>query len=248
MQLHRRVTTPGKGIIMDILDMILRIGLGLLLGAAIGFERQWRARTAGLRTNALVSLGATLFVLLGAYSFGGGDPTRVAAQIVSGIGFLGAGVIMKRGPSISGLNTAATLWASAAVGALAGTGSYLVAIAGTAAIILANTFLRPMGRLLDRGSSNVGREIPPVSYEFTVRCPEDAEATVRALVFDAVHRDEFTVQSVTSTDTDAGVVIVATLTSSSRDDRALERAIERVVHEPAVTAVQWSATNLEVAD
>lgn len=233
---------------MDILDMLLRIGLGLLLGAAVGFERQWRARTAGLRTNALVSLGAALFVMLSAYGFDGGDPTRVAAQVVSGIGFLGAGVIMKRGPSISGLNTAATIWASAAVGCLAGAGSYLLAIAGTAAIILANTFLRPLGRLLDRGPTRIGREIPPVSYEFTVRCPEDAEATVRALVFEAVHRDEFTVQSVTSTDTEAGVVIVATLTSVSRDDRALERAIERVVYEPAVTAVQWSARDLEVAD
>lgn len=233
---------------MDILDMLLRIGLGLLLGAAVGFERQWRARTAGLRTNALVSLGAALFVMLSAYGFDGGDPTRVAAQVVSGIGFLGAGVIMKRGPSISGLNTAATIWGSAAVGCLAGAGSYLLAIAGTAAIILANTFLRPLGRLLDRGPTRIGREIPPVSYEFTVRCPEDAEATVRALVFEAVHRDEFTVQSVTSTDTEAGVVIVATLTSVSRDDRALERAIERVVYEPAVTAVHWSARDLEVAD
>lgn len=233
---------------MDILDMLLRIGLGLLLGAAVGFERQWRARTAGLRTNALVSLGAALFVMLSAYGFDGGDPTRVAAQVVSGIGFLGAGVIMKRGPSISGLNTAATIWASAAVGCLAGAGSYLLAIAGTAAIILANTLLRPLGRLLDRGPTRIGREIPPVSYEFTVRCPEDAEATVRALVFEAVHRDEFTVQSVTSTDTEAGVVIVATLTSVSRDDRALERAIERVVYEPAVTAVHWSARDLEVAD
>lgn len=233
---------------MDLLDLTFRILLGLSLGAAIGFERQWRARTAGLRTNALVSLGATLFVVLGAHGFAGGDPTRVAAQVVSGIGFLGAGVIMKRGPSISGLNTAATLWASAAVGCLAGAGSPLIAAVGAASIILANTFFRPMGRLLDRGSSNVGREIPPVCYEFTVRCPEDAEATVRALVFDAVHRDEFTVQSVTSTDTDSGVVIVARLTSASRDDRALERAIARVVHEPAVTAVQWYATDLEVSD
>ena len=233
---------------MDILDMLLRIGLGLLLGAAVGFERQWRARTAGLRTNALVSLGAALFVMLSAYGFDSGDPTRVAAQVVSGIGFLGAGVIMKRGPSISGLNTAATIWASAAVGCLAGAGSYLLAIAGTAAVILANTFLRPLGRLLDRGPTRIGREIPPVSYEFTVRCPEDAETTVRALVFEAVHRDEFTVQSVTSTDTEAGVVIVATLTSVSRDDRALERAIERLVYEPAVTAVHWSARDLEAAD
>ena len=84
---------------MEIHVILVRIALGLVLGAAVGIERQWRARMAGLRTNALVSLGATLFVIMGAYGFQGpdADPTRVAAQIVSGIGFLGAGVIMKQG-------------------------------------------------------------------------------------------------------------------------------------------------------
>lgn len=109
---------------IDAIDIAIRIITGVGFGTLIGFERQWRARTAGVRTNALVSLGSTLYVIMGAYSFDGpgADPTRVAAQIVSGIGFLGAGVIMKQGASISGLNTAATLWASAAVGALAGEG------------------------------------------------------------------------------------------------------------------------------
>lgn len=235
---------------MEFTEMLLRVGVGLALGAAVGFERQWRARTAGLRTNALVSLGATLFVLMGSYSFDGpeADPTRVAAQVVSGIGFLGAGVIMKHGASITGLNTAATLWASAAVGMLAGSGQFLVAIVGTGAIILANTFLRPIGRLLDRGVLPAGRENPPVEYEFEVRCPQADEIAVRGLVFDAVHRPEFTVHSVTSTDVDGGVVILATLRAPERDDEALERAIERVVPEPAVTAVRWSARELVESD
>jgi putative Mg2+ transporter-C (MgtC) family protein len=96
------------------LEMILRIGTGVGLGTAIGLERQYRARMAGLCTNALVAVGATLFVLLSANGFGGGtaDPTRVAAQIVSGIGFLGAGVIMRDGLNVPGLDTAATLWCS----------------------------------------------------------------------------------------------------------------------------------------
>lgn len=228
--------------------MVARIALAVFLGACVGFERQWRARLAGLRTNALVSLGAALFVIMGAYSFGGGDPTRVAAQVVSGIGFLGAGVIMQRGGAISGLNTAATLWASAAVGTLVGAGSYVLALAGTVAIIVANTFLRPVGRMLDRGSSKAHREVLPVEYEFTVQCPEDAEARVRALVFDAVNSDEFTVHSIASTDSETGVTIVVIMSSPSRDDRALERAIERVVHEPAVTAINWTARELADID
>lgn len=99
---------------------------------------------------------------MGAYGFQGpdADPTRVAAQIVSGIGFLGAGVIMKQGASVTGLNTAATLWATAAVGALAGGGMYWVAVFGAGAIMLANTLLRPLGRMMDHQPARTGREEP----------------------------------------------------------------------------------------
>lgn len=232
---------------METFDLALRIFAGLGLGAAIGLERQWRARTAGLRTNALVSLGATLFVIMGAYSFDGmdADPTRVAAQIVSGIGFLGAGVIMKQGATISGLNTAATLWASAAVGALAGGGLFLVALGGTAAIMLANTLLRPVGRMMDRGHS-VGRELPPTLYTFEVGCPTEHEAAVRALVFESVQHPEFTVTSIFAEDLPEGrgVLISATITSAVRNDSELEVAISRVILEPAVTSVRWSAVEL----
>ncbi|WP_280314150.1 MgtC/SapB family protein, partial [Nocardia wallacei] len=121
---------------MTTFEMLARLATGVVLGVAIGLERQYRARMAGLRTNALVCAGATLFVLLSAHGFHGGtaDPTRVAAQIVSGIGFLGAGVIMREGASVRGLNTAATLWCSAAIGALAGAGMYGTAAAGTVAV------------------------------------------------------------------------------------------------------------------
>ena len=116
-----------------ILDCTVRIVLGTALGALIGLERQLRARSAGIRTNALVALGSTLFVLVSELAVAGGssgDPTRVAAQVASGIGFLGAGVILKHGASVSGLNTAATLWASAAVGTLTGSGDLVIAIIG----------------------------------------------------------------------------------------------------------------------
>jgi putative Mg2+ transporter-C (MgtC) family protein len=104
------VTDPGV-----ILDLTFRIFVAIALGAAIGLERQWRLRTAGIRTNALVSVGAALFVIVGAVGLGGpnADPTRVAAQVVSGIGFLGAGVILRDGFNIRGLTTAATLLCAA---------------------------------------------------------------------------------------------------------------------------------------
>jgi uncharacterized membrane protein YhiD involved in acid resistance len=143
--------TPG-------LDLLVRVGLATVLGVAIGIERQWRSRMAGLQTMALVSMGAALFLILGAYTFHRDvDPTRVAAQIVSGIGFLGAGVIMKQGLSVTGLNTAATLWATAAVGALAGAWMWREAIAGAAIIIAGNVFLHPLAARIDRLHFESGR-------------------------------------------------------------------------------------------
>jgi putative Mg2+ transporter-C (MgtC) family protein len=113
---------------MNTLDFIARLSWALFLGAAIGFERQWRQKSAGLRTNALVSLGAAAFTLISfALTFQEdeiyrGDATRIIGQIVTGIGFLGGGVILREGLNVQGLNTAATIWCSAAVGSSAGVG------------------------------------------------------------------------------------------------------------------------------
>ena len=141
------------------LEILTRILVAVSLGALVGAERQWRSRGAGLRTNALVSLGSALFVILGAYSFAGvdADPTRVAAQVASGIGFIGAGVILKEGESVSGLNTAASLWASAAVGCLAGGGLYGVAATGALCIVVGNVFLRKIAALIDSASDTYPR-------------------------------------------------------------------------------------------
>jgi putative Mg2+ transporter-C (MgtC) family protein len=106
---------------VDIVESIIRLGIALALGSAIGFERQWNQKMAGLRTNALVALGACGFVVFSAM-VGEGDPTRIAAQVVTGIGFLGAGVILREGINVHGINTAATLWCSAMVGTFAGGG------------------------------------------------------------------------------------------------------------------------------
>ncbi|KAM9865851.1 Protein MgtC [Leucobacter aridicollis] len=236
---------------MELLDLTLRILTGLLLGAAVGFERQLRSRTAGVRTNALVSLGAALFVIMGAFSFTGAeaDPTRVAAQIVSGIGFLGAGVIMKQGASISGLNTAATLWASAAVGALAGGGMYLVALGGTAAIVLSNIVLRPLGRLLDRAGGARTREPVAAEYEFVVRSAAASEVAVRSQVVAALQHPEFTVHSLEANDVSPGEVeLTARLVARERNDAALETAIADVVPVPEVTSVRWRASELRGED
>ena len=125
---------------------VLALGGAFLLGGLIGFERQWRQRLAGLRTNTLVALGAATFVQFSAQFDGDASPTRVAAQIVSGIGFLGGGIIFKEGLNVRGLNTAATLWCSAAVGAMCGAAFFFHAAVATAFIIAVNALLRPLVR------------------------------------------------------------------------------------------------------
>ncbi|HLE58829.1 MAG TPA: MgtC/SapB family protein [Candidatus Limnocylindria bacterium] len=119
-------------------DLAGRLVVGLLLGAAIGFERELRGHSAGLRTHALVSLGAALFTVISAYGFSGEavDPTRIAAQIVSGIGFIGAGTILQHRGSVRGLTTAASLWSVAAIGMAAGAGLLGMAVIGTVLILV----------------------------------------------------------------------------------------------------------------
>jgi putative Mg2+ transporter-C (MgtC) family protein len=142
-------------------DDLLRLGLAAILGGAIGFERELRDREAGFRTHMLVCVGAALFTIVSAYGFRDflasgdpvirADPTRIAAQIVTGIGFLGAGAIIRQGLSIRGLTTAATLWVSAAIGIAAGAGYYSGAVLATAITLLALWPLRMAGRrLVDR--------------------------------------------------------------------------------------------------
>jgi putative Mg2+ transporter-C (MgtC) family protein len=128
-------------------DNLARLSLAAVLGGAIGFERELRDREAGLRTHLLVCLGSALFTIVSAYGFREfltsgdqvirADPTRIAAQIVTGIGFLGAGAIIRQGLTVRGLTTAATLWVSAAIGIAAGAGYYSGAIIGTVVTIVA---------------------------------------------------------------------------------------------------------------
>lgn len=120
-------------------DVLLRLAVAAGLGAAVGVEREIREREAGIRTHLLVAVGAALFTLVGAYGFGGGkvDPSRVAAQVVTGIGFLGAGAIIREGLSVRGLTTAASLWIVAATGMAAGAGYYWAAVVATGLTIVA---------------------------------------------------------------------------------------------------------------
>jgi putative Mg2+ transporter-C (MgtC) family protein len=143
-------------------ELVQRLLTAALLGSILGFERESRQKSAGLRTNILISIGSALFTLMSyelADEVTGGDPGRVAAQIVTGIGFLGAGAIMRTDGGVQGLTTAATIWVNAAVGVAAGGGEYHIAFIATAVTVVVLFLLHPFERAIDRWFGKRGSRI-----------------------------------------------------------------------------------------
>jgi putative Mg2+ transporter-C (MgtC) family protein len=141
-------------------ELVQRLLLAAVLGGVLGFERELRQKSAGLRTNMLIAIGSALFTLM-SYELAdaaSADPSRVAAQIVTGIGFLGAGAIMRTGSGIYGLTTAATIWVNAAVGVAAGGGEYRLALIATAVTLAVLLALSPLERIIDRMSGNSAKD------------------------------------------------------------------------------------------
>lgn len=231
-------------------DLLTRVGLATVLGIAIGFERQWRSRMAGLQTMALVSMGSALFLILSAYSFDQtGDRLRVAAQIVSGVGFLGAGVIMKQGLSVTGLNTAATLWATAAVGALAGAWMWREAVAGAAIVVAGNWFLQPLGSRMDRAHSKE-RDATPADYVLEVVCHRDVETETRALLGSALPEATFQLRAIRLNRAQGpdALELQAEFAAGARDDDSAVKAVRALSERPGVTSVRWSIAHEAAAD
>lgn len=227
---------------LSIAEFALRLGVGVGCGALIGIERQWQARRAGLRTNALVATGATLFVL---YSVVTNDssPTRVASYVVSGVGFLGGGVILREGFNVRGLNTAATLWCSAAVGVLAAGGHPLFALIATGTIVAIHLLGRPLGHLIDNGDSVVEEDEDDQPYQLQLICRPKSERYARAqivqrtgggsdLVLRGIH---------TGRTGDDSVALTAYLLSDGHAPARLERLVAELSLQEGVQAVHWYA-------
>jgi putative Mg2+ transporter-C (MgtC) family protein len=230
------------------LEACARIGLALFLGAAIGVERQWRARMAGLRTNALVATGAALFVVISALTPGENSPTRIAAQVVTGVGFLGAGLIIRDGGHLRGINTAATIWCAAAVGALAGAGYPAEASIGAAVIVAANVLLRPVARRIDREPLSDDSEVQ-TSYHLHATCRDQDEPRIRALLIQSLSGGHFSLHSIRSEDQpDGRVRVSAHVSSTGRNDSHLEQSVARLSIEATVSSVEWHVAQEEVPD
>jgi len=165
----------------------LRLLLAFVLGALIGLERQWQHKIAGIKTNALVAGGAALFILLSERITG--DPTsagRIASTIVTGIGFLGAGVIMREGPTVSGINTSATIWCSGAIGSIAGMGYWYEGLVGTGFVLLAHIILRPIGNRIDKRIVQI--ENSGFRYSVKIECSENVVEEIRSVLVSSLKK------------------------------------------------------------
>jgi putative Mg2+ transporter-C (MgtC) family protein len=209
------------------LELLGRLLLAAVLGGAVGAERELADQPAGLRTHMLLTIGACLFTLVSAYGFGGpADPSRLAAQIVTGIGFLGGGAIVRHGLTVRGVTTAASIWATTAIGVTVGTGRYLLAAGGTLLVVGTLVGPRALHDRLQRWS--MSRE----EFVLSTRAGFDVE-----LVAEVARREHVAIRGLEREESDGGgrVVLVAKLPPRYRPERLID-ALTRLkgVHE-----VEW---------
>lgn len=224
----------------SLLDTFVSVATAFLLGGLIGFERQVRQRTAGLRTNTLVAVGAAVFVDMANRLHGHDGAVHVAAYVVSGIGFLGAGAIMKEGANVTGLNTAATLWGSAAVGACAG--ADLIGEAAIAAlfVLASNTLLRPVVNRINRRP--VDEELAEATYALYVICRRDVQAAAQDRLVELLETASYPVRDVDQhAFGQADTEIEATLYATAVDADELDRVVTQLERHPGVLQAFWNA-------
>lgn len=222
----------------SLLDTFLSLAVAFILGGLIGFERQYRQRTAGLRTNVLVAVGAAVFVDMANRLHGHEGALHVVGYVVSGIGFLGAGVIMREEGNVRGLNTAATLWGSAAVGTCAGADMLLEALLGTSFILAANTLLRPIVQAINREPLDPSVEVTSVVYVIAHR---EHRKEVLALLEEELNGSDYPTQDLTMhAFGNDEVEIEATLAATSVDREALDSVIKRLTTSPLINQAFWS--------
>jgi putative Mg2+ transporter-C (MgtC) family protein len=227
---------------MTFATFLCGLGAALGLGLLIGLERQFGQHPAGLRTNALVAAGAALFVLFARSFQSSGDTARVAAQIVSGIGFLGGGVILREGLTVRGLTTAATLWCSAAVGALCGLDLFRHAGLATAAILLTNVLLNPVSRWINRKAAKYA--LADTSYRLNVICAMADERRIRCLLAQLVsaQHDNMILQGigVHNTDVPDRGLITADVEMRVHDEHLLQEIVAKLNADASTSSVSWS--------
>src|SRR5262245_50314925 len=223
----------------DFFDTLVSLATAFILGTIIGAERQYRQRTAGLRTNVLVAVGASAFVDIGMRLNGNASAAQVLAYVVSGVGFLGAGVIMKQGLNIRGLNTAASLWGTASAGAAAGADFIADAVLIAFFVVMANTALRPLVNAINRQPLN--EATTEATYVIHVTAEPDDIGTVRDAVAEQLERRSYAIQETDTEElSDDAIELTAVLAASTASPTDLEAAVTAIGKTPGVRHATWS--------
>lgn len=222
-------------------DFVIRLLTAFTLGFIIGFERQYRQGLAGIRTNVLVCIGACIFVAFPSLA-GVGDKTRIAGQIITGVGFLGGGVILREGFNVKGLNTAATLWCTAAVGVLVSTGFILEGTIGALTIVAANVVLRPISRRMY--DIKAKEEDEEVEYEINIKCSEEQEFYIRTTLMNIISKEKMLLKNLESKDMDIPekVRVKANVLLRDKNDESIERIVNKISLEQGVIGAGWKAS------
>jgi putative Mg2+ transporter-C (MgtC) family protein len=233
--------TPQIFALTDFFNTLLALFTAFVLGTLIGAERQWKQRSAGLRTNVLVALGACEFVNIAMRLDGGHGAVKVVSYVVSGIGFLGAGVIMKDGLNIRGLNTAATLWCSAAVGACAGAHEAAQAVLLTVFVLAANTLLQPLVLRINR--IPLSGHASEANYEVSVMTTVEQAALARKRVMAVLQAAHYPAGDVELLDRPDGLTeVLATLISVAVVPKELDGIVAKLEAAPEISSATWSST------
>jgi putative Mg2+ transporter-C (MgtC) family protein len=230
--------------IHDFIDTLVSLTAAFVLGTLIGAERQYRQRTAGLRTNVLVAVGAAAFVDLAMHLTGTDGAVRVIAYVVSGIGFLGAGVIMKQGMDVRGLNTAATLWASAAVGSCAGADMVAQAAVLTVFVLAGNTLLRPLVNAINR--IPLDEKASEATYYFKLAVTTEALPAMRDQLVERLENANYPVADIEVVETgDDLLEIVAKLVSTAVDPNELNVVVADLQRQAGVRHATWEVSTAD---
>lgn len=230
--------------ISDFLDSLLSLLGAFVLGTLIGAERQYRQRSGGLRTNVLVAVGAATFVDIGMHLNGNQGATHIIAYVVSGVGFLGAGVIMKEGKNVWGLNTAATLWCSAAVGACTGADMAFEAVALTIFVLAGNTLLRPLVNTINRAP--ISERSTEATYEVRLTTGNDHIEAARELLETQLEAAAHPIREIMVIEREHDAAeLVATLVAHTADAAQLDRLVARLSATTDITHASWTVRTPE---
>lgn len=230
--------------LLDLPDTFFSLLAAFVLGAVIGFERQLRQRVAGLRTNVLVAVGAAAFVDVGMSVFGDEGAARVISYVVSGVGFLGAGAIMKDGANVRGLNTAATLWASAAVGAYAGSDMLAQAVILTCFVLAGNVVLRSLLDYINRRP--IDQTVTELAYAIHTTCVRDHLADLRRLLLEELAEHQIPLKRLEINELgEEGVELVAHLYPNTTREADLAPILEHLTASQLTLAAYWDTESAE---